>query len=290
MKSSSSAPPGCLRADLAGQIDERVAALGDEHVAQRRASAGIAETQRRRRRGELRLDDRARLLGDAVAERDLALHAGAAQAVLRDVEQRRGDLARGAGCGAGAGRRRRGAPRRLRRAWCRDQRGRPTNSTQPDDQRRRRTNAAIARCGGIGIIACRCRRASRIADDAVDERLHERRSGSSSDASCCSCCGLVRKPISTSTAGMLAPTSTRNGACWIARGLIGTRSRSDASIARASAADCSMWRACAISHRMTSMSRVPPPNTGSASRCAARRALRLVAVSVEAQVEDLRAG
>ena len=39
------------------------------------------------------------------------------------------------------------------------------------------------------------------------------------------------KPISTSTAGMLAPTSTRKGACWMARVLIGTRSRSAASTA-----------------------------------------------------------
>ena len=59
----------------------------------------------------------------------------------------------------------------------------------------------------------------------------------SSDWSCFSWAAFVMKPISTSTAGMLAPTSTRNGACWIARGLIGTRSRSDASMAWASAAD-----------------------------------------------------
>ena len=34
-----------------------------------------------------------------------------------------------------------------------------------------------------------------------------------SEASCFSCSGFVMKPISTSTAGMLAPTRTRNGAC-----------------------------------------------------------------------------
>jgi hypothetical protein len=45
---------------------------------------------------------------------------------------------------------------------------------------------------------------------------------------------------STSAAGMLAPTSTRNGARWRARGLIGTRSRSVPSSACANAADCSM--------------------------------------------------
>ena len=93
-----------------------------------------------------------------------------------------------------------------------------------------------------------------------------------SDASCFSCSGFEMKPISTSTAGMLAPTSTRNGACWIARGLIGTRSRSADSTIVASVADGSMWRAWAISQRITSMSRVPPPKTGSGSPspCATR--------------------
>ena len=88
---------------------------------------------------------------------------------------------------------------------------------------------------------------------------------------------------------MFAPTSTRNGACCSARGLIGTRSRSDASIACANAADCSMWRACAISQSTTSMSRLPPPRTGRVSDCASRGLLGLVAVLRQAQEEDLGA-
>ena len=73
---------------------------------------------------------------------------------------------------------------------------------------------------------------------------------------------------------MLAPTSTRNGACWIGRGLIGTDVRSWLSSALASSADCTRCRVCAISHRITSISRVPPPKTGIAtpSDSATRRA------------------
>ena len=52
--------------------------------------------------------------------------------------------------------------------------------------------------------------------------------------------GIRRNPISTSTAGMFAPTSTRKGA-WIARGLAGTRSRSEfVDGLRKNAADSSM--------------------------------------------------
>src|SRR5436190_19705589 len=52
-----------LRHDVSGQVDERVAALGDEHVAQ--LGLGRDRGEPRRRRGDLRLDDRPRLLDDA---------------------------------------------------------------------------------------------------------------------------------------------------------------------------------------------------------------------------------
>src|SRR5439155_18390173 len=58
---------GMLLADVGREVDERVAAIGDEHVAQLRF-AGHRRDERRRRL-DLRLDDRARLLGDTRAER-----------------------------------------------------------------------------------------------------------------------------------------------------------------------------------------------------------------------------
>ena len=61
---------------------------------------------------------------------------------------------------------------------------------------------------------------------------------------------------------MFAPTSTRSGACWSARGFIGTACRSAASNSRAAAADSPTWCDCALSHGTTSISRVPPPKTG----------------------------
>ena len=44
-------------------------------------------------------------------------------------------------------------------------------------------------------------------------------------------------PISTSIAGMFAPTRTRNGACWIGRGLNGTRRPNSALTKAARSAD-----------------------------------------------------
>ena len=88
---------------------------------------------------------------------------------------------------------------------------------------------------------------------------------------------------------MLAPTSTRNGACCSERGLIGTRSRSDASIALANAADCSMCRACAISHEHDLDVAIAAAEDGQRLRLRSRRLLRLIAVLGQAQEEDLGA-
>ena len=51
-----------------------------------------------------------------------------------------------------------------------------------------------------------------------------------------------------------------------------------------------MWRACAISHGVTSMSRDAAAEHRQRSRVAVRDALALLAVLLEAQVEDFRAG
>ena len=87
---------------------------------------------------------------------------------------------------------------------------------------------------------------------------------------------------------MLAPTSTRKGACWT-----GARAHRHPSaqrclerLAKEPIPRCAA--ACAISQRMTSISRVPPPKTGNASP-ALRDALPSARRSLEAQVEDLRA-
>ena len=89
---------------------------------------------------------------------------------------------------------------------------------------------------------------------------------------------------------MLAPTSTRNGACWIARGLIGTRSRS-------AALDFLGER-----RRLLDVARLrhlPEDDLDVAGAAAEHRqrfglalghALRLVAVLLEAQIEHLGAG
>ena len=78
--------------------------------------------------------------------------------------------------------------------------------------------------------------------------------------------GFEMKPSSTTTAGMLAPTSTRNGACWSPRGLIGTRWPSSSATAWAHRAEWSTCLSCAISHgniflQVTSEKEViqPPP-------------------------------
>ncbi len=89
---------------------------------------------------------------------------------------------------------------------------------------------------------------------------------------------------------MLAPTSTRNGACWIARGLIGTRARKPLSTSAASGGglldvarlrhlpedDLDVARAAAEDRQRLAL--------------ALRHALRLVAVVVEAQIEHFGAG
>ena len=216
---------------LAAEIDEGVAALGDEH-ARSVVPAGIADTQRRGAgRAALR---RSRAPARRTARRT-ALRAATPTSVRpssRHVEQRRRDLPlrpwrRRPAPAAGAADRR-GAPGSQRH------RGSPMNSSASDDDRgdQRSTISAATvhhRRPGIAMRSRRCVVAE--ADDAVDERLHDRVLVLVARRAAVSCCGLVRKPISTSTAGMLAPTSTRNGACCSARGLIGTRSRSDASIA-----------------------------------------------------------
>jgi hypothetical protein len=82
VKISSSDPPGCFDDDLGGQIDEGVAALGEEHVAQLVRPAGSPRRAARARPRELRLDDGARLVGDGGAERHVALHGCERHAVV----------------------------------------------------------------------------------------------------------------------------------------------------------------------------------------------------------------
>ena len=60
-------------------------------------------------------------------------------------------------------------------------------------------------------------------------------------------------PISTSIAGMFAPTSTRKGACRIGHGLNGTRRPSASLTNPARSADGARWRAWAISHGIMSI-------------------------------------
>ena len=101
---------------------------------------------------------------------------------------------------------------------------------------------------------------------------------------------VAEEAISTSTAGMLAATSTRNGACWMGAGSSRRARRSSSSTKPANDADSARCRACAISHRISSMSREPPPNTGTRQASGALgHPARLVAEPVEAQVEHLGA-
>src|SRR5476649_1624796 len=83
---------GVGRARFTAEIDIRIAGLGDEHRAQRRAGRNRGD-QRLDDRRDLRGDDLARLIVRAVAVRDVALHAGQPRAVVGDIEQPRLDLA-----------------------------------------------------------------------------------------------------------------------------------------------------------------------------------------------------
>ena len=94
MSSSFSVPPGWRGDGLAAEIDVGVAALGDEHRAERRARRHRRDERLGDRR-DLRVDDFPRLLR-AFGKRHLALDARQPRAVVGHVEQAR--LDRPAGC------------------------------------------------------------------------------------------------------------------------------------------------------------------------------------------------
>ena len=80
---------------LAAQVDERLALRVQVERAELRALGDGRQLRPSAARLELRLDESARLLERALAERHLALHRDEPQAVVRDVEQVRLDLRRG---------------------------------------------------------------------------------------------------------------------------------------------------------------------------------------------------
>jgi hypothetical protein len=167
--------------------------------------------QRRLRRCDLRIHDLPRLFDDRVGERDLALTPDERHAVLGHVEQRRGDPA----FVDPPPRRCRARPlARPRWRAAEPAFGRAANSSPTAGRRRSmkpRAPGQSTACHGRAL-----RRGSRAAavaeaDHASTMRLHDVVLELAL-TSCFSCSGLVMKPISISTAGMFAPTSTRKAA------------------------------------------------------------------------------
>ena len=270
------------------QIDERVAALGDE---QRRAASCRAESRRRAagRRRELRLDDLARLLerrSRRTARRARPPTSGMPSS--RHVEERRLDLA------GGAGRRRAGAvpPRAVGPAG-----GAPaTTNLAVSHQRRRdredRERADDQRCAATSrAIRRRCAEPCRGGPCGPGPaRLSRKRTMPSTSACTTERLEGVREELllllRVRQEAHLDEHRRHVRADEHAERRLLDRPRAQRHAlaqrrldAFASAADCSMWRACAISHGMTSMSRVPPPKTGSASRVACATRCACVAVA-----------
>ena len=213
-----------------------------------------------------------------------------------DVVERRGDLPlrrrsrRGAAAGAGAA---------CGRSPLRYQRGTATNSShhdqrprqhEADDGEDRATRHRRGTCGTAAIARRGTPRLSRNWIDRVDDALDD----------------VVLVVVGGELRFLLrdwsgSPSRRAPPACWRrparAAAPAAARARSSARARAATLRPCaraSRTVRCAAPartrHATTSMSRVPPPKTGSVSRGAARGALRFVAVLVETQVEDLRAG
>ena len=242
------------------EVDEGVAAVGQEHGAQGRARRHGVRQRRRRRR--------------AAAPRPAGLACSA-------VSWPNGDVARDGHAAAGRPRRRRRGGRgscgwRLRapaRARARppgagrtsaaaSRRGTSPTSDRRDGRREQRRRPWRRFTGPGGRCAPLASAPPAVGVAALDVAAERRRGCRRAPARAAtwwarrgelgSSSGFVRKPISTSTAGMLAPTSTRKGACWMARALIGTRARSCRSTRSASAAESSRCRSWAISQSISS--------------------------------------
>ena len=237
---------------------------------------------------------RAGLIRRRLAERHFALHADQLRAVVGHIVERGGDLPLGLRRRRGGGRRRRlrAVPARqadeqhpcrrrspARRARARARGAGHHRAPRPRGGRRRRRCGRRAAGGASRKRTTPLTRAWTIAFWKVSVAtslllLRVREEGHLDQH---------RRHVGADQHAGTAPAGSSAGPSAPARA---ARLRPPA----ASAAERSMWRAWASSHGVTSMSRAPPPNTGSDIGVAVRHPLAFFAVRLEAQIEDLGAG